>query len=93
MIRGKVKWFNPDKGYGFILIEDKTEVFVHHTAIKDEGFRTLNTEEIVEFELINTSRGFQAKNVTRLGMADKEPDPAPVTEPREQTPDSNMFLA
>lgn len=93
MIRGKVKWFNPDKGYGFILIDGKTEVFVHHTAIQDDGFRTLNNEETVEFELVDTSRGFQAKNVIRLGMVDDEPDPATDTEPQEQPPDSNMFLA
>lgn len=93
MIKGKVKWFNPDKGYGFILIEDKTEVFVHHTEIQGDGFHTLNNEEIVEFELVDTDRGFQAKNVNRLGLTDDEPDPATESKPQEQPPDSNMFLA
>ncbi len=66
MIRGWVKWFSPEKGYGFITIESDTEVFVHHTQIMGEGFRILHAEEEVEFELVDTTRGYQAKNVRRL---------------------------
>lgn len=77
MTRGRVKWFNPDKGYGFILMDGKTEIFVHHTAITGEGFRTLNNEELVDFDLVDTERGFQARNVVRLGLEVKGPETIP----------------
>ena len=63
---GKVKWFSPEKGFGFILIEDQTEVFVHYSEIMGDGFRMLHPEEEVEFELCDTSHGFQARNVIRV---------------------------
>ena len=66
MTRGLVKWFSPEKGYGFIVIEPDTEVFVHHSQILGDGFRILHAEESVEFDLVDTSRGYQAKNVRRL---------------------------
>lgn len=61
---GKVKWFNNEKGYGFIECEDITDIFVHYTEIMCDGFRTLKEGQEVSFELIETSKGFQAKNVT-----------------------------
>ncbi|MCX5892031.1 MAG: cold-shock protein [Deltaproteobacteria bacterium] len=64
---GKVKWFNDTKGYGFISQEDGTDVFVHHTAIQSEGFRTLQEEQLVEFEVIQGAKGLQAQNVVKLG--------------------------
>jgi CspA family cold shock protein len=67
MTKGMVKWFSPEKGYGFIVMEPDTEVFVHHTAIVGDGFRILHADEEVEFELIDTDRGYQARNVRRLG--------------------------
>jgi len=66
MSRGKVKWFNNRKGYGFIEKEDGVDVFVHHTAIQSEGFRTLNKGEDVEFELVDMGRGPQARNVIKV---------------------------
>ena len=64
-IRGKVKWFNQEKGYGFITDdEDGKDVFVHYTAINAEGFRTLEEGQIVEFTINQSDRGPQAQNVT-----------------------------
>lgn len=60
-IKGKVKWFNATKGFGFITTDDgDQDVFVHHTAIQTEGFRTLNEGEEVEFEVEKTKKGLQA---------------------------------
>ncbi|WP_087974497.1 cold shock domain-containing protein [Oceanobacillus rekensis] len=61
---GKVKWFNAEKGFGFIEREDGDDVFVHFSAIQSEGFKTL--EEGQEFEIVEGNRGPQAANVTRL---------------------------
>ena len=63
---GKVKWFNKEKGYGFIEREDGEDVFVHYSAIQQEGFKTLAEGEEVEFEIVEGSRGPQAANVTRV---------------------------
>jgi CspA family cold shock protein len=59
---GIVKWFNNDKGYGFISFDDK-EVFVHYSQIVDTGFKTLIPGSEVKFELLDTTKGFQAKSV------------------------------
>lgn len=66
-VTGKVKWFNDTKGYGFISQEDGTDIFVHHTAIQSEGFRSLHEEQLVEFEVIRGTKGLQAQNVVKLG--------------------------
>jgi CspA family cold shock protein len=64
--QGTVKWFNNAKGYGFIQTEESAEdVFVHHTAIVAEGYRTLNQGERVNFELVQGPKGLQARNVLR----------------------------
>ena len=64
-MKGKVKWFNDRKGYGFIEKEDGTgDVFVHHTAINTEGFRTLSEGQEVEFEVIQDQRGEKATSVS-----------------------------
>jgi cold shock protein len=64
-VKGKVKWFNDRKGYGFIEKDDgQGDVFVHHTAINTEGFRTLAEGQEVEFEVIQDQRGEKAINVT-----------------------------
>lgn len=63
--RGKVKWFSDQKGYGFIAREDDTDVFVHHTAIEMEGFRTLRQGEPVRYVLRDDGKGPQAVHVTR----------------------------
>lgn len=64
---GVVKWFNADKGYGFLRQEDGADVFVHYSAIQGAGFRTLEEGERVEFEITEGQKGKQASNVTRLG--------------------------
>ncbi len=65
-MKGKVKWFNDRKGYGFIEKEDGGDVFVHHTAITTDGFRTLAEGQEVEFEVIQDQRGEKAINVNPL---------------------------
>ena len=62
---GKVKWFSPVKGYGFIAREGGDDVFVHFSAIQDEGFKTLNEGQDVEFEIVEGARGPQAANVIK----------------------------
>lgn len=62
---GKVKWFSPEKGYGFIAREGGYDVFVHFSAIQDEGFKTLNEGQDVEFEIVEGARGPQAANVIK----------------------------
>jgi len=64
--QGTVKWFNDAKGFGFIVRERGADVFVHHTAILAEGFRTLNEGDRVSFEVVEGPKGPQARNVVRL---------------------------
>jgi len=66
MTKGKVKWFNENKGYGFIERDDGPDVFVHFTAIQMEGFKTLAEGEVVEFEVTEGEKGPQAANVMKL---------------------------
>ena len=64
---GIVKWFSDQKGYGFIALEDgQTEVFVHHTAIQAEGFKTLAEGASVEFDIVQGAKGPAAENVVQL---------------------------
>lgn len=63
MQKGKVKWFSEAKGYGFIEVEGKKDIFVHYSAIQKEGFKTLNEGQEVEFEIIDGAKGPQAANV------------------------------
>jgi CspA family cold shock protein len=65
LMQGKVKWFNKEKGYGFIEREDGDDVFVHFSAIQQEGFKTLQEGELVEFEIVEGPKGLQAANVTK----------------------------
>ena len=62
---GKVKWFSTEKGYVFIEREDGSDVFVHFSAIQDDGFKTLNEGQAVEFEIVDGARGPQAANVVK----------------------------
>jgi len=64
--QGTVKWFNSEKGYGFIQVEGGNDVFVHYTAILGDGFRTLEEGQRVEFDIVEGQRGPQAANVTKL---------------------------
>ena len=65
MATGKVKWFNDAKGYGFIARDDGPDVFVHHTAIMAEGFRSLTEGQQVEFDITEGPKGLQAANVRK----------------------------
>ncbi len=66
MAKGTVKWFNDQKGFGFITPEDGADVFVHHTAIQGDGFKTLAEGQQVEFEITKGPKGNQAQNVVKL---------------------------
>ena len=66
MIVGRVKWFNNDKGYGFIGYRQNEDIFVHYSAIELDGYKTLSEGQLVEFKLIETSKGYQAINVKLL---------------------------
>ena len=65
-MQGKVKWFNPEKGYGFIEVDEGKDVFVHYSEIQEEGFKNLEEGQDVEFEVVEGSRGPQAANVVKL---------------------------
>ena len=66
MPKGRVKWFNASKGYGFITQEDGHDIFVHFTAIQGEGFKSLDEGQEVEFEVTSGAKGPQAANVTKV---------------------------
>ncbi|MCP4230343.1 MAG: cold-shock protein [bacterium] len=66
MATGKVKWFDQNKGYGFIEVDGGEDVFVHYSEIQGDGFKTLAEEERVEFELAEGEKGPQAVNVTKI---------------------------
>lgn len=66
MQNGKVKWFNNEKGYGFIEVEGGDDVFVHFTAIQGDGFKSLEEGQEVSFEIVEGNRGPQAANVVKL---------------------------
>ncbi len=65
-MKGTVKWFNNQKGYGFISSEQGEDIFVHHTGINMEGYKTLEENASVEFEVVNGAKGPQAVNVTTV---------------------------
>lgn len=65
--KGKVKWFNATKGFGFInRFNDETDIFVHYTQIKEKGFKSLETGDEVAFTMFETKNGYQAKDVTKI---------------------------
>jgi len=66
MIKGQVKWFNNTKGFGFISREGGNDVFVHHSAIQGEGYKSLEEGDSVEFEVTQGPKGDQAENVVKL---------------------------
>ena len=65
MAKGKVKWFSNQKGYGFITGDDGKDVFVHFSAVKSEGYKSLNEGDVVEYEVTQGPKGDQATNVTK----------------------------
>lgn len=66
MKKGTVKWFNAEKGFGFISVDGEDDVFVHFSAIQGEGFKTLEEGQAVEFDVVEGARGPQAANVSKL---------------------------
>lgn len=65
-MKGKVKWFNGEKGFGFIEAEDGNDVFVHYSAIEGAGFKTLDEAQEVEFDVVEGAKGPQATNVVKI---------------------------
>lgn len=65
-LKSKIKWFNNEKGYGFIENGDGEDIFVHYSEINMEGYRTLKEGEFVKFDLVHTAKGLQAHNVTEI---------------------------
>ena len=68
MASGKVKWFDNKKGFGFIIQDTGQDVFVHHTSIMGNGFKTLNEGEMVTFEITQSDKGLKAQNVQRTTL-------------------------
>ena len=66
MATGKVKWFNAEKGYGFITSDEGRDIFVHFSAIQQDGYRTLDEGQSVTFDITESDRGPQASNVVKL---------------------------
>ena len=81
MPTGKVKWFDPKKGFGFIFGEEGQDVFVHYTSIVGSGFRALKDGETVEYEATESGKGFQASRVTRQGGTAKRSSPQSSQQP------------
>ncbi len=63
MAKGTVKWFDPKKGFGFVLNEEGQDVFVHYTSIEDDGFRCLRNGQVVEYQQYDSDKGLQGKDV------------------------------
>lgn len=70
MLQGKVKWFNPRKGYGFIATPDGPDVFVHYSSIAGEGFKTLEEGDPVTFDIVDGEKGPRATNVLPLAPSE-----------------------
>ena len=66
---GKIKWFNNEKGYGFIEGNDEEDIFVHYSAIKQDGYKSLSEGQIVEYQLLETKKELQAINVKEVSNA------------------------
>ena len=81
MPTGKVKWFDPKKGYGFIIGDEGQDVFVHYTSIAGDGFRVLKDGELVAYELIKGDKGFQARNVNRTPAQSAAPSESQQQQP------------
>lgn len=63
-MQGKVKMFNPEKGFGFITLEDGKDVFFHYSQLVMEGYKTVDADKVVEFDLVETDRGLQAQKIS-----------------------------
>lgn len=65
-MKAMVKWFNNEKGYGFIEQEEQEDIFIHYSNIEKEGYKSLHEGQMVEFDLVKTDKGYQAKNIKPL---------------------------
>ena len=72
MLEGKVKWFNPRKGYGFIATEDGRDIFVHYSSISGDGYKTLTEGDNVTFEIVEGEKGLRAENVVSKSASKRE---------------------
>lgn len=72
MVEGKVKWFNPRKGYGFIATDDGRDVFVHFSSIAADGFKTLDEGDMVLFDVVEGEKGLRATNVVLKGLSEEQ---------------------
>jgi CspA family cold shock protein len=84
MAKGTVKWFNPKKGFGFVVNEEGLDVFVHYKNIQVEGFRNLKTGQVVEYTELNSKRGLFGENIQVSCPAKTEPNQPP-TAPAEDS--------
>ena len=80
MAKGTVKWFDPKKGFGFVVNDEGTDVFIHYTSIDGDGFRCLRNGQVVEYEQFDSGKGLQGKNVQII-----ETGPVPVGEKQKTT--------
>ncbi len=78
MAKGTVKWFDPKKGFGFVVNADGQDVFIHYTSIDGEGFRCLRSGQVVEYEEFRSDKGLQGKGVQ---IIDTKPSPSPAAKP------------
>ena len=90
MAKGTVKWFDPKKGFGFVVNEEGKDVFVHYTSIDGEGFRCLRNGQVVEYEQFETGKGLQGRSVQSIEVKAKESGPRAEAKPRGQRDDSRQ---
>ncbi len=83
-VRGQVKWFDPKKGYGFIVGPTGQDVFVHYSQIQGDGFRSLKDGEAVDYELVQGDKGYQARTVMRVSPIPSQPTHAHASQGHEQ---------
>ncbi len=77
MLEGRVKWFNPQKGYGFIGTDDGRDVFVHYSSIAGDGFKTLGEGDVVAFEIVEGEKGLRATNVVPKASSPSQEQTSP----------------
>jgi len=88
MAKGTVKWFNPKKGFGFVINKDGQDVFVHYTSIQSDGFRSLKRGQIVEYNELRSDKGLHGKEVRIICSVAPKPDSTRTTPIKDQTQSS-----
>ena len=84
MSDGKVKWFNPRKGYGFIATSDGRDIFVHYSSISSDGYKTLSEGDPVTFDVVEGDKGLRAENVVAHGASEDREEPQGEQEPESK---------